>query len=160
MKLTTYILYSSETASSIVSAFNTLLSNDITPLPTHRTDFALRATDTGDDMLSGEDKPSHIVGKELQTTLVKNKNLRILSTQVNKKRLPHPRLNAYFDALTTTWHGRQLVVDGTKEIEGRLLHYRAAECVVPLFPGDYPQLAKLFRVVLSLKVCAVSIFST
>lgn len=101
----------------------------------HTADFTLRATDTGDDMLSGEDKPSHIVRKDLQTAIVKNRNLRILSTQVAKKRLPHPRLNTYFDAFTTTWHGLQLVVDETKKIEGPLIHYRAAECVVSLLPG-------------------------
>ncbi|KAI7883226.1 hypothetical protein K492DRAFT_235475 [Lichtheimia hyalospora FSU 10163] len=141
----------SECASTIVDAFNTLVSNDIAPFPTHKTDFALRATDTGDDMLSGEDKPSHVARKEFCDAVVKNEKLRIMSTHVAKSQLPHPQLNTYFDALTTMWHGRRLMIDGTKEVDGRLIHYRAAECSIPLFPGDYPQLAKLLKVVLSLK---------
>lgn len=72
MKLSTYVLYSLEPASTIDSAFNTLRSDDITPLSTHTADFTLRAANTADDMLSGEDKPSHIVGKGLLTTTVNN----------------------------------------------------------------------------------------
>ncbi|KAG2219999.1 hypothetical protein INT45_001898 [Circinella minor] len=49
------------------------------------------------------------------------------------------------------WYGRHLSVHGIKEINDKSIHYQAAECSVPLFPGKYPQLAKLFKVVLSLK---------
>ncbi|KAG2222085.1 hypothetical protein INT45_007971 [Circinella minor] len=70
---------------------------------------------------------------------------------VTKSRLPHPMLNHHFDTITTMWYGRHLSVHGTKEVNDKFIHYQAAECSVPLFPGKYPQLAKLFEVVLSLK---------
>ncbi|KAI8138199.1 hypothetical protein BJV82DRAFT_673927 [Fennellomyces sp. T-0311] len=141
----------SECGSTSVKAFNTLISSDIAKLPIHRTDFAIRKTETGDDVVAGEDKPSHTSSSDVKVTRSKNKKLRESSSVVTKTQLPHPSLNSYFDPLTTMWHGRTLVIEGTKEINGKYIHYPAAECTISLFPGTYPQFSKLLKTVLALK---------
>lgn len=89
--------------------------------------------DEGQDIFTGEDKPASTCGKVVSETVLRNERLRVASSEMTAKKLPHCQLFEYFEYLTAFWHENILLVHGTRKIVDIFVHFEASS----LTPNDY-----------------------